>query len=49
MAVPDKPVGIVIRTGRPVAKPAIIWAYMWADDGDRPEHWHRTVPKERAA
>ena len=49
MAVPDQPVGIVIRTGKDTQKAAVIWAYMWADDREGPSHWHQTVPREQAA
>lgn len=46
----DEPVGIVIRNGRPIRKPAAIWAYVWAsDDEEAQDHWHQHVPVERAA
>jgi hypothetical protein len=50
LAVPDSPVGIVIKNGAPAPKPVRFWAYMWAADeetGD--DHWHRHVPSEHAA
>jgi hypothetical protein len=48
--IPDEPVGIVIRSGREIRKPAAIWAYLWAaDDENAKDHWHNHVPVERAA
>jgi hypothetical protein len=49
MALPEEPLGIVINNGAPVEKPAVIWAYMWADDHDGNDEWHEVVPRERAA
>ena len=46
-----EPLGIVIKSGAPEAKPVRFWAYLWAtDDDDAPEpQWHHRVPAEHAA
>lgn len=41
----DEPIGIILRTGREVLRPAKIWAYCWfADDGKAGDHTHRHLP-----
>ncbi len=32
MSLPESPFGIVIHSGEPPKRPALIWAYMWAED-----------------
>jgi hypothetical protein len=50
LVVPEKPLGIVIRSGGPTPKPARFWAYLWAADEESAEdHWHQRVPTEHAA
>jgi hypothetical protein len=46
-----EPLGIVIRSGAPAAKPARFWAYLWAadDEDTMDQHWHQRVPAEHAA
>ncbi|MGH7499964.1 MAG: hypothetical protein ACREL3_14075 [Gemmatimonadales bacterium] len=47
---PDSPLGIVIKSGGPVRKPARFWAYLWAADEEfADDHWHQRVPTEHAA
>lgn len=46
----EKPIGIIIKSGAPAAKPVRFWAYLWAADEEATEnHWHQRVPSERAA
>jgi hypothetical protein len=48
--VTSHPIGIIIKTGPPAPQRVRFWAYVWAADEDSAdEHWHRLVPKERAA
>lgn len=48
--VPEKPLGIVIKSGGPAPKPARFWAYLWAADEEcADDHWHQRVPTEHAA
>jgi hypothetical protein len=45
MSLPESPFGIVIHSGEPPKRPALIWAYMWAEDKrDESEPWHRRTP-----
>ncbi|HXE56846.1 MAG TPA: hypothetical protein VNK43_02495 [Gemmatimonadales bacterium] len=52
MVTPEAPLGIVIQNGGRLDKPALFWAYMWADDDDAEiepgDHWHRHVPAQAA-
>ena len=46
-----EPLGIILRAGRPMLRPAKIWAYCWcADEGDGngDDHVHRHLPLDRA-
>lgn len=47
----SEPLGIVIRSGAPKAKPVRFWAYLWAadDEDSMDQHWHQRVPAEHAA
>jgi hypothetical protein len=50
LAVPEKPLGIVIKSGGPPPKAARFWAYLWAADEEfADDHWHQRVPTEHAA
>lgn len=41
----DEPLGIILRAGQQVLRPAKIWAYCWcADDGESGDHTHRHLP-----
>ncbi len=43
-----EPIGIILRAGREVLRPAKIWAYVWcADDGEAGDHPHRHLPVDR--
>ena len=46
MSLPQSPFGIIIHNAEPKKRPAVIWAYMWAEDHERdePEPWHRRTP-----
>jgi len=44
----DEPIGIILRAGRKMLRPAKIWAYCWfADeaDGGAGDHTHRHLPE----
>jgi hypothetical protein len=42
----DEPIGIILRAGRKVLRPAKIWAYCWfADEGEAGDHTHRHLPE----
>jgi hypothetical protein len=50
LTAPQKPLGIVIKSGGPAPKPARFWAYLWAaDEESAKDHWHQRVPTEHAA
>ncbi len=50
MVQPLEPLGIVIQNGSPAKQPALIWAYVWADDDENDsDHWHRHAPKWKVA
>ena len=41
----DEPIGIILRAGRQVLRPARIWAYCWcADEAEPGDHLHRHLP-----
>jgi hypothetical protein len=43
----DEPLGIILRAGRQLLRPAKIWAYCWcADEPDSDDHPHRHLPVE---
>ncbi len=43
----DEPLGIILRAGRQMLRPAKIWAYCWcADEGGSDDHTHRHLPVE---
>lgn len=46
MSLPESPFGIIIHNAEPPKRPAVIWAYMWAEDHQRDESepWHRRTP-----
>jgi len=43
-----EPIGIILRAGRQMLRPAKIWAYCWftdeADAGEGGDHTHRHLP-----
>jgi hypothetical protein len=42
----DEPIGIILRAGRRMLKPAKIWAYCWfADEAEAGDHTHRHLPE----
>ena len=42
----DEPIGIILRTGRPILRPAKIWAYRWfTDEAEVGDHTHRHLPE----
>ena len=46
----EEPIGIILRIGRKLARPAKIWAYCWCDDdatSDDHPHQHLPVVHER--
>jgi hypothetical protein len=44
----DEPIGIILRAGRKILRPAKIWAYCWfADEGEAGDHTHRHLPEHR--
>ena len=44
----DEPIGIILRAGRGVLRPAKIWAYCWCgDDETGDDHPHRHLPLDR--
>jgi hypothetical protein len=41
----DEPMGIILRAGRQILRPAKIWAYCWfLDEGEDGDHTHRHLP-----
>lgn len=43
----DEPLGIILRAGRQLLRPAKIWAYCWcADEPDSDDHPHLHLPVE---
>jgi len=41
----EEPIGIILRLGRELARPAKIWAYCWcADEGPAGDHPHQHLP-----
>jgi hypothetical protein len=41
----DEPMGIILRAGHQVLRPAKIWAYCWfTDEGEDGDHTHRHLP-----
>jgi len=41
----DEPMGIILRAGQQVLRPAKIWAYCWfTDEGEDGDHTHRHLP-----
>ena len=43
----DEPLGIILRAGRQLLRPAKIWAYCWcADEVDATDHPHQHLPVE---
>jgi hypothetical protein len=41
----DEPIGIILRAGHRLARPARIWAYCWcADDAESGDHVHQRLP-----
>ena len=41
----EEPIGIILRLGRQLARPAKIWAYCWcADEPGADEHPHERLP-----
>ena len=44
----DEPIGIILRAGRKMLRPAKIWAYCWFTDeadGGAGDHTHRHLPE----
>jgi hypothetical protein len=42
----DEPLGIILRVGRQMLRPAKIWAYCWfTDEGEADDHTHRHLPE----
>ena len=42
----DEPIGIILRAGRQILRPAKIWAYCWfTDEGEAGDHTHRHLPE----
>jgi len=42
----DEPIGIILRAGRQMLRPAKIWAYCWfTDEGEADDHTHRHLPE----
>jgi hypothetical protein len=45
LMIDDEPMGIILRAGRQVLRPAKIWAYCWfLDEGENGDHTHRHLP-----
>jgi len=41
----DEPMGIILRAGQQILRPAKIWAYCWfLDEGENGDHTHRHLP-----
>lgn len=46
----NEPLGIILRVGREVSRPAKIWAYCWfADEAEQGDHVHRHLPVDPRA
>jgi len=42
----DEPLGVILRAGRKILRPAKIWAYCWfTDEGEGGDHTHRHLPE----
>jgi len=45
LMIDDEPMGIILRAGQQVLRPAKIWAYCWfLDEGEDGDHTHRHLP-----
>ncbi len=45
LALDDEPMGIILRAGQQILRPAKIWAYCWfLDEGEDGDHTHRHLP-----
>jgi len=45
----DEPLGIILRTGNALLRPAKIWAYCWcADVEENGTHPHQRIPVDHA-
>ncbi|HXF95975.1 MAG TPA: hypothetical protein VNI61_07710 [Gemmatimonadales bacterium] len=45
----NEPIGIILRTGRDLFRPAKIWAYCWcADEEENGRHPHQRIPVDPA-
>jgi hypothetical protein len=45
MLLDDEPIGIILRAGQRIVRPARIWAYCWcADDSESGDHIHQRLP-----
>jgi len=42
----EEPIGIILRSGRQLLRPAKIWAYCWSSDGESADPPHRHLPVE---
>jgi hypothetical protein len=41
----NEPLGIILRTGQRLLRPAKIWAYCWcADEAENGQHTHQRIP-----
>lgn len=41
----DEPIGIILRAGQRVLRPAKIWAYCWfSDEAEGEDHTHNHLP-----
>ncbi len=41
----DEPMGIILRAGQQILRPAKIWAYCWfTDEGENGDHTHLHLP-----
>jgi hypothetical protein len=44
----DEPIGIILRAGQRMLRPAKIWAYCWcADEAPDGTHPHQRIPVDR--
>ena len=45
LMIDDEPMGIILRAGRQILRPAKIWAYCWfLDEGENGDHTHNHLP-----
>lgn len=45
MVIDDEPMGIILKAGQQILRPAKIWAYCWfLDEGENGDHTHRHLP-----